>query len=201
MPAIREFADVATLKALANPLRQRILTHLALDGPATSTTLARALGVTSGATSYNLRVLAGHGFVAEMPERARGRERWWRAVNRDLRLPPRGEPGRGVGAAVDQIVTLWHATDLQMLDRYLRERDTTGEWADATPYSRGTIRVTVSEFAVFFEEYIALLKRYQRPADHDPAGARTVLTRFMAFPAPEGALTPVEEAPIPTEEP
>jgi DNA-binding transcriptional ArsR family regulator len=179
MPSDHEFADTATLKALANPLRQRILTRLAVDGPATSTTLARALGVTSGATSYNLRVLAQHGFVAEVPERAQGRERWWRAVSRDLRLPPGNE-------GVDQVFALWHATDLEMLDRYLRGRDEAGEWAEAVPYSRGTIHVTASEYAAFFEEYIALLKRYQRAEGDSAAGARTVLTRLIAFPAPEG---------------
>jgi DNA-binding transcriptional ArsR family regulator len=200
MPVASEFADIATLKALANPLRQRILTRLAMDGPATSTTLARALGVTSGATSYNVRILAEHGFVEEIRGRARGRERWWQAVNRDLRLSPGSRHGSRDGAAVDEILALWNATDLEMLSRYLRERDTAGEWADAVPYSRGTVMVTPGEFATFFEEYIALLKRYQRPPGEGPAGARTVLTRFIAFPAPEGASTAMEEAPIPTNE-
>jgi DNA-binding transcriptional ArsR family regulator len=180
----RTLYDPRALKALANPLRQKILQQLALQGPATSAMLARALDVTTGGTSYNLRMLAEHGFVEEVPERARGRERWWRAVRRDLRLPADARQGEEVRAAVEEIQRLWFAADLEMLDRYLRERDPAAEWAQVTPYSRGAICVTPTEFAAFVEDYIALVKRYQRPEQDTPPDARTVLTRFMAFPAP-----------------
>src|SRR5690348_14178912 len=89
-----ELSDLATLKALAQPRRQRMLQHLTVHGPATSATLARALGLNTGATSYHLRELARYGFVEEMAEAGRAelsahRERWWRAVPGDLRFPPR----------------------------------------------------------------------------------------------------------------
>src|SRR3954470_17195944 len=75
-----ELSDLATLKALAQPRRQRMLQHLTVHGPATSATLARALGLNTGATSYHLRELARHGFVEEVAEPAEasghGRERW-----------------------------------------------------------------------------------------------------------------------------
>ena len=51
------------------------------------------------------------------------------------------------------------------------------------PYSRGTIRLTQAELREFFEEYIALLNRYKRPEAETPPGARTFLTRLLAFPA------------------
>ncbi|MET9116832.1 hypothetical protein ABZX38_21935 [Streptomyces longwoodensis] len=57
-------------------------------------------------------------------------------------------------------------------------------WADAFPYSRGTIRLTLPELRAFFEEYVVLLNRYERPGADTPPGARTVLTRMIAFPAP-----------------
>jgi hypothetical protein len=57
-------------------------------------------------------------------------------------------------------------------------------WVDAFPYSRGSIRLTLPELRAFFEEYIALLNRYKRPDGETPDGARTVLTRLLAFPAP-----------------
>ena len=49
--------------------------------------------------------------------------------------------------------------------------------------------MTVEELAAFFEQYIELLKRYQRPAEDAPEDARLVLTRFFAFPAPAGGGT------------
>ncbi|MEW9553844.1 hypothetical protein [Nonomuraea sp. NPDC050783] len=60
-----------------------------------------------------------------------------------------------------------------------------GDWSDAVPYSRGSVRLTLDELKSFFEDYLALLKRYQRDPEETPRGARTVLTRFVAFPDPE----------------
>lgn len=63
-----EPSDLATLKALAQPRRRRMLEHLTLHGPATSATLARALGLNTGSASYHLRELARYGFVEETTE-------------------------------------------------------------------------------------------------------------------------------------
>lgn len=74
--------DARTLRALAHPLRLKLLGLLRLDGPSTATLLGRRIGESSGATSYHLRELARFGFVAEVPGRGTGRERWWEAVHR-----------------------------------------------------------------------------------------------------------------------
>lgn len=75
-------ADVRVMRALAHPLRIRILSALQQEGPATSTTLAEALGVSTGDTSYHLRQLAHHGLIAEDEERGDRRDRWWKAAAR-----------------------------------------------------------------------------------------------------------------------
>ncbi|MFC9862721.1 MULTISPECIES: ArsR/SmtB family transcription factor [unclassified Streptomyces] len=64
-PGGTEITELAALKALTQPRRQRIFQHLTLHGPATSASLARALGLNTGATSYHLRELARYGFVEE----------------------------------------------------------------------------------------------------------------------------------------
>src|SRR4051794_33531055 len=79
------------MKALSSPLRREILGHLARHGPATSTTPAKALGESTGTTSYHLRMLADTGFVTELRERAKGRERWWGGVQADRRMPARDD--------------------------------------------------------------------------------------------------------------
>lgn len=173
-------ADLSGLKALAHPLRQEILRWLAAHGPATSTSLARALGGTTGGTSYNLRVLAEHGFVEEVPERSHGRERWWRHVETDLRLPVDSAQDDETRSTLADLHQLWFAEDTEALERFQQARPELGEWADALPYSRGEITVTVADLRAFFEEYLALLGRYQQPSD--AGDVRTVQTRFMAFP-------------------
>ncbi|MEU0785297.1 winged helix-turn-helix domain-containing protein [Streptomyces sp. NPDC006173] len=186
-----ELSDLATLKALAQPRRQRILQQLTLHGPATSAGLARELGLNTGATSYHLRELARYGFVEEQPEAdGHGRERWWRAVPGDRRFPPRSRQSAEMRLVMDELNHHAYAADLELFEKaqaqaQLRTEADEAPWADAFPYSRGSIRLTLPELHAFFEEYIALLNRYKRPDVDTPVGARTVLTRFLARPAPD----------------
>ncbi len=173
-----------------------MLQHLTLHGPATSATLARALGLNTGATSYHLRELARYGFVEETSGSGHGRERWWRAVPGDRRFPPRSRQSPATRRVMDELNHLSYAADLDLFEQLQREADAgLGEWADAFPYSRGTIRLTLPELREFFEEYIALLNRYKRPAADTPAEARTVLTRLLAFPAPAPTAQAAHAAP------
>src|SRR5688500_20312710 len=63
-PAV-QVTDVRALRALAHPLRNRLLGQLRLHGPATASQLGRTVGESSGATSYHLRQLAAYGFVED----------------------------------------------------------------------------------------------------------------------------------------
>lgn len=193
-PPPREIDDLAALKTLAHPRRGRIMRHLSGRGPATSAGLARALGLNTGATSYHLRELARHGFVEEIsPEGAHGRERWWRAVRADLRFPPRSRQSTEMRAALDEMNRLSFAADIEAFVRYQRDTPADDPWADAAPYSRGTVHVTVDELAEFFEEFIALTNRYKRDPNTLPPGARLVQTRFLAFPDTGPTDTPGED--------
>lgn len=71
----------AQIRALAQPLRLRLLGRLRFDGPATATKLAADLGTNTGATSYHLRQLAEVGLVIEEERAGSGRQRWWRAAH------------------------------------------------------------------------------------------------------------------------
>ena len=183
-PAPRELTDPEALRLLAHPMRHRIARQLR-RGPATSTTLARALGLNTGATSYHLRQMARHGFIEELPELARGRERWWRACPVDLRFPPRSRQSPEARPLIDEMNRLDFVADLEQFARFQLERDEMGEWGDALLFSRGAMRLTVEELVEFFEAYIELLHRYRRPDHQTPDGARTVLARLVAFPEPE----------------
>lgn len=181
----RRVLDLEALRLLAQPVRLRIQAQLQ-HGPANATTLARALGESTGLTSHHLRQLAKHGFIEEVPELARGRERWWRSAHVDWRVLPREEQGPEMRALLDEIVRLDLAADLrEFASAQLRQDNAGGEaWIDQLPYSRGFIQVTANELQRFFEEYIELLHRYQRSAERASPGARPVVASFMAYPAP-----------------
>lgn len=173
------------MRALAHPRRLRIWQYLELHGPATSAVLAGELGLNTGATSYHLRELAAHGLVEEVPDLARGRERWWRGVKADLRFAPASRQSAEMRAVFDEMTRLAVASDLEAFARFQLQRDDMGAWADTLRYSRGTIRVAVGDFDAFFEDYIALLNRYAQPRGADKDTARPVFTRLLTFPAPD----------------
>src|ERR1700727_1200142 len=94
--------DAKRWKAMSHPLRREMLRHLAADGTASSTTLAAALGESTGTTSYHLRVLADAGVIEEGPEQTNGRERWWRVPPVDLREPDYDTLSAADQAALDE---------------------------------------------------------------------------------------------------
>jgi DNA-binding transcriptional ArsR family regulator len=172
------------MRALVHPRRLRIHHFLEANGPATSAMLARELGLNTGATSYHLRELADHGLVEEMPEQAHGRERWWRAVKMDIRFAPLSRQSDEMRPVFDEMNRLTLAADLELFARFQLERDDMGEWMDTLRFSRGSINVTAADFDAFFEDYIALLNRYARPATGKKTETHAILVRLLTFPAP-----------------
>jgi hypothetical protein len=95
----------------------------------------------------------------------------------------RSEQDADTRAVMDEISRISFARDMEAFRRAQEAVDESSPWSDAFPYSKGLIRVTLEELAQFFEDYIALLTRYNRPPQETPSDAREVLTRFLAFPA------------------
>src|SRR5688572_14129837 len=96
-PGAKKLTDPKEVRALAHPLRLRLLTELQARKAATATVLAEALGEPVNRVSFHLRLLAKYDFIEEAPELARdGRDRWWRRTHSDgldwddLELTPEG---------------------------------------------------------------------------------------------------------------
>jgi DNA-binding transcriptional ArsR family regulator len=81
--------DPETLKAIAHPLRQRIVLELAVQEHARAADLAKALDEPANSVSFHLRVLAKAGLIEEAPELARDkRDRVWRRVIQQFTVDP-----------------------------------------------------------------------------------------------------------------
>ncbi|MGW4241692.1 helix-turn-helix domain-containing protein [Nocardia sp. NPDC004722] len=175
--------DVAVLRLLAHPLRRRIEEQLRA-GPVNATSLAQALGENTGLTSYHLRQLAKYGFAEEVPELSTGKERWWRAVPRDRRFPRYSGQTEEMRTASAEIARQHLAEVCELYESFERHADEMGSWADAFTYSRSTIRVDQARFEEFFEEYIALVKRFRASEDESQPddGRKAVLLRMFSFP-------------------
>src|ERR1700760_3578282 len=114
MPDDVDAVDVTTLRALAHPLRLRLLDLLRFGGPATATMLAKRVGESSGSTSYHLRQLAKHGYIEEVPGSG-GRARWWRSVEKRTTI---GD-GSISGAETRKLLTEVLTRQAHALDRFL----------------------------------------------------------------------------------
>ena len=64
---VRDIADARSMRALAHPLRLRLLEYLALRGPLTATQCAELVGESPASCSFHLRQLAKYGFVEAGP--------------------------------------------------------------------------------------------------------------------------------------
>jgi DNA-binding transcriptional ArsR family regulator len=178
--------DTAALRAMAHPLRMRIIGSLRVDGPATSATLARRLGTDSGQTSHHLRLLARHGFVVEAPELgkgARGRERWWKAGHESTYW---SDDVADLGPAATEALRLLGATargiHAQMSGEYEAQalrREWSPEWRAAAGPADAVVHTDAAGLAALRADIQRLYDRYDDPTAD---GAETVIISLDAYP-------------------
>jgi DNA-binding transcriptional ArsR family regulator len=83
MQETKQVGGVEEMKAVAHPLRVRLLGSLREHGPATATELAKRFQTDTGSTSYHLRKLAQFGFVEEVADPSgHHRARRWQAAHK-----------------------------------------------------------------------------------------------------------------------
>ena len=84
-PAHRETQpvhDPRVLRAIAHPVRNRVLHELSAGGSMRAADIARELGIPANQASFHLRQLAKYGLVEEDPEAARDkRDRVWKLAS------------------------------------------------------------------------------------------------------------------------
>src|SRR5215203_4370917 len=85
----RQVTDVRALRALADPVRYRLLGHLMSAGPQTASECAAVVGASPSNCSYHLRQLARFELVERVPTpQADGRDRPWQPTATGLRMGP-----------------------------------------------------------------------------------------------------------------
>ena len=181
--------DPRALRALAHPLRGKLLASLRLDGPATASMLARRYGESSGATSYHLRMLARYGFAEDDPGHPGTRERWWRAAHEMTDWSPASflESDSGGGEAAREFMRRVLADHARWLAHWIDELESwEPEWQDASEVSDLVLRLTPDQLKSLKEELLATIFRY-REAGPDGPDAERVMVLLQAFPQ-RGAL-------------
>jgi DNA-binding transcriptional ArsR family regulator len=175
--------DPHAFRALAHPLRLRLLGQLRTAGPATATTLAARFEESVPSISYHLRQLGKHGFIEEATELARdGRERWWRASHTttswstvDFLDSPEGLAAE---AAFAREVLRTYS---EVAQRWLNERvEWDKQWVDAAAMGDEILRLTPGELQDLLSELRSVVTRFNERSPSD--GAETVHLILQAYP-------------------
>jgi hypothetical protein len=188
-PDAIQVTDVRALRALAHPLRSRLLGRLRVHGPATASSLARDVGESSGSTSYHLRQLAAYGFVEEVEGQGTARERWWRARHRMTswrRADLLGqEGGAEVQGEMNRMQIDHHA---RVLEAWHTQKDELGpEWEDAASLNDHGFRLRPDQVKELTAELDAVLHRWMiaHPTDAPAEGTELVVVLTDIVPLTE----------------
>jgi DNA-binding transcriptional ArsR family regulator len=189
--------DMTSLKALAHPLRVRILDTLATYGSFTASGLAERLGESSGATSYHLRQLEKHGFVRDDPKRGTARERWWERTPAGISVAATDFEPRSAGrAANDLVVREWQANRDALLGDFIAHGDELEErWYAASTLDTTNMRLTSEQLEALVAEVETITERYANQyRRQEGPGTRPVQVQLNAFPVMDAEETPLDPA-------
>jgi DNA-binding transcriptional ArsR family regulator len=179
MPSLRHVEDTKVLRAMAHPLRLRLIGALRKDGPATASELGRRFGESSGMTSYHLRQLERYGFVEE--ERQDGRKRFWRALDEGTEwsidtddtafVEASSALGGQLVAEYSRWLQRWYAETADWDRPWRAAAESMDQWFELTP----------DELRELSDDVRALLDRYaDRRVPRD--GTERAIVLFHAFP-------------------
>ena len=174
--------DAQLLRALAHPMRNRILRRL--DGPATATTLADRLAVNTGATSYHLRQLAEAGLVVEGNDsRGNARGRWWKSAHQGTDF----DKSELLAEEPELALGFLHGIGQMYAENMFRAIDNlqtmTPEWREASLISDYLFQLRPDELMAMMTEIRAVLEKYSTDLTAPlPDGAEQVSVQIQAYP-------------------
>lgn len=182
---MKRIDDVETFRALAHPLRMRLLAALRLDGPATASELGRRLAESSGSTSYHLRQLARYGFIAEDTAQPSRREKRWRALHERTTWDAASFAGDPAGREADRWVKSRQAQTAGRIAQHWLATSASwpARWRAAAEFSDYGPRLTPNALAALMREISALVDRYADASAGAP-DLETVHLYLQATPGP-----------------
>ena len=178
---VLEVSDPVALRALAHPLRLRLL-RLLRDrrGSATGAELAQATGESTASVSYHLSVLAQHGFVE--PDPVPGptrRHKPWRMTYDSLRLTGDDDGRPPLDSPSGAVLATWLADARAEQDAYLA-RPVAYATEDAAIFQLTRLVLDAAAADRMAAEVAAVLDRYRGA---EPAAGRAFGVTFVAVPA------------------
>lgn len=158
-------SGVEELKAVAHPLRVRLLAALREHGPATATELAKRFQTDTGSTSYHLRKLAQSGFVAETDDPGgHHRARRWEAIHKTTSWSNTEMAASFEGR---EVVSFMHRRQVEALAESVQrfEAGLAGlppEWVEASGIGDLLVKLTARSLDELWQKFYADLDRLSK---------------------------------------
>jgi DNA-binding transcriptional ArsR family regulator len=179
------------LRALAHPLRVRILDELGSYGPLTASGLGERLAESSGATSYHLRQLEKVGLVQEKAGHGNARERWWERRPGAITFP---DPADFPAGSADRLAArLLNDEAFRARETAFREFIATEdgvlseEWTNVAIADTVNLRLLPEQLKALVTDLDDVLWKYIEAYKKTPSdGARPVQVQINAFPLVRG---------------
>ncbi len=180
------------LRALAHPLRWKLIDLLGSEDSATATATrcAEVLGESVPSCAYHLGILAKYGYVELVPGQV-GREKPWRLTSYRQELS-----GEGLGIegelAAEAATEVFLDHELARIKERLRSRSLEpGEWRESSRLLGSTMWMTAEEFKQLSEQLAELAERYvdrhEDPARRPPESRQArVFLSVSVLPEPSG---------------
>jgi predicted transcriptional regulator len=179
--------DPKTMRALAHPVRMRLLELLREYDTLTATQAAELMGETPANCAFHLRTLAKYGFVQEAGG-GRGRERPWRNATRTIQIES-GQLDPQAAIAANALSAMWHERWFEHV-RQAFAAPLTDPWDGSRTATLSRRYLTADELDEIAKDVTAALSRYSDRDDADrPDDAQLVELMFFGFPIAEQPLT------------
>ena len=188
--------DPTVLRAIAHPMRNRILGEMSATGPTRAADLARDLGIPANQASFHLRQLAKYGLVEEALGAGRDkRDRVWKLVDEAGLSLDMGELEKAPGgkAAVSVFRRNASAWAHEVVDRAYSPRHEKDTMQSVSEYS---LRLTKGEAQELSDELAEVIQTWTEKTRGRDDSRRTYLLFSILQPYPEagdshsGAIAP-----------
>ncbi len=183
-PTLQPIHDPRTLRAIAHPLRTRILDEISARGSMRAADVARELDVPANQASFHLRQLAKYGLIEEDTDAARDRrDRVWRLVSPQgylitLSQLEQQPGGRSAATAFRRTARAWGHVVVDAAYADTDEPDTTRTLMDVA------LRLTKDEATELTSELQELTSRWQSRTPRTTSEQRTYTLLSVLAPRP-----------------
>lgn len=168
--------DPKKLRALAHPLRWRLIDLLGSERAATATRCAEVLGESVASCSYHLGILGKYGYIEHVPGQV-GKEKPWRMASSNQNLFPPGLDTEGTLAAEAAVEVFLDHELARLKDRVRRHGLEPEQWQEASRMVGASTWMTAAELREISDQLMRLVltheERAAAPAARPP-GAREV---------------------------